>query len=154
MNLSIMDSFHIFALDAIFRQLFGSYPTELVGYIMMCVRRKLRIGCENMITYVLRDNIFRINRTAADPQINTIHIPNIKKIIGGDNFAIGLTHDGKIFSWGFNLNTVACSEPKQVNISNIIKISCGDNHVFVIDRNRSIYAWGRIITIKYMLRIT
>lgn len=83
------------------------------------------------------------------PTMNMMSVPkelkgNIKKISPGTTFAIGVSNDGKVYSWGYT--NVAGGEmaqiPEEVQNAHIVDIAAGYDHAVALDENGELYVWG------------
>lgn len=83
------------------------------------------------------------------PTLNMMKVPdgmkgNIKKISPGTTFAIGVSNDGKVYSWGYT--NVAGGEmakiPDEVEKAHIVDIAAGYDHAVALDEDGELYVWG------------
>ncbi len=83
----------------------------------------------------------------------TVKVTNGKntKVELGSKFSVGLTTEGKVWSWGSNtfgeLGTNSSKpyedEPKQIaSLSNIKDVAVGYYHAIAVDDNGKVYTWG------------
>lgn len=83
------------------------------------------------------------------PTLNMMKVPkemkgNVKKISPGTTFAIGVSNDGKVYSWGYT--NVAGGEmakiPEEVEKAHIVDIAAGYDHAVALDEDGELYVWG------------
>ncbi len=84
------------------------------------------------------------------------NLESVIKIVTGDDHALALTREGKIYAWGLNTygqlgqnNTEESSYAKLVlsesgtgYLSNIVDISAGTSGSVALDKNGNVYVWG------------
>jgi alpha-tubulin suppressor-like RCC1 family protein len=84
------------------------------------------------------------------PVVQTTGLTNIKAIAAGWSFAVALSADGTVWTWGLNNHgqlgdgtTTNRNRPVQVHgLSNVIQVSAGDNHIAVLKSDGTVWAWG------------
>jgi alpha-tubulin suppressor-like RCC1 family protein len=81
--------------------------------------------------------------------VKKIDLPNIKKIVCGDDHIISLTHSNEIYGWGYNnygqlglKDITQINLPHKLDLSNIKDIICGFRHSIAITHSNEIYVWG------------
>ena len=90
---------------------------------------------------------FILNHTHKPRKVN---LPPIKQVSCGNNFAICISEEGGLFSFGCNKlgqlgleNNKSSKSPKQLEFCEVIDfIECGGNHVICKTLNDDVYAWG------------
>ena len=83
------------------------------------------------------------------PTMSMMKVPkemkgNIRKISPGTTFAVGVSNDGKVYSWGYT--NVAGGElaqiPEEVEKAHIVDIAAGYDHAVALDEEGQLYVWG------------
>nr|XP_012222821.1 PREDICTED: RCC1 and BTB domain-containing protein 1-like isoform X1 [Linepithema humile] len=105
---------------------------------------------------IITDNMI----TLRTQKVKALCQKNIKSMIHTNGCTIVLTEQGKVYSWGSNINSI-CGRSAMVNehgtinatipyplevfeLANkcVVDIKCGDLHVLVLTKDREIYSWG------------
>ncbi|MCL2187691.1 MAG: hypothetical protein FWC16_01475 [Defluviitaleaceae bacterium] len=72
----------------------------------------------------------------------------VVQIAVGREHTLALTHDGRLYSWGFNGNgqlgtgMYARRETPALVVENIVAIAAGDVHSMALDANGTLWGWG------------
>lgn len=70
----------------------------------------------------------------------------VKDIATGITFSVGLSEEGKVYTWGKNIESDIVNIPKEIKeeIENkhIEHVAAGDRHIIISDDQNNIYGWG------------
>lgn len=66
---------------------------------------------------------------------------NIVQISSGITFSVGLSDDGKLYTWGKDIDG-ATEIPTSIG-TNIVKVAAGDRHVVALTDNGELIGWGK-----------
>jgi len=70
---------------------------------------------------------------------------NVKKIAVGNTFSVGVSNDGKVYTWGHTKITEvvdAANIPEEVQEAFIVDIAAGQDHIVAVDDKNKVYVWG------------
>lgn len=86
-------------------------------------------------------------------KLEALHGNFVSQISGGWRHTMALTHDGKLYAWGWNKfgqvgvgNNVDHCAPVQVKIPNeqkVVQVSCGWRHTLAVTEQGNVFSWGR-----------
>ncbi|XP_010025746.2 ultraviolet-B receptor UVR8 isoform X1 [Eucalyptus grandis] len=86
-------------------------------------------------------------------KLEALHGNFVSQISGGWRHTMALTHDGKLYGWGWNKfgqvgvgNNVDHCAPVQVKIPNeqkVVQVSCGWRHTLAVTEQGNVFSWGR-----------
>lgn len=67
----------------------------------------------------------------------------VKEISVGTTFSVGLSEEGKVYTWG-HIIAKGAPMPQEVidNQGNIKQVAAGDNHIIVLTEDNEIFGWG------------
>lgn len=75
-------------------------------------------------------------------------VVGVKQAVAGDQFVMGLAHNGDLFAWGAGPLGRGKLSPEQVSMvcfcptERIWRIACGRNHVLALTNSGTVYSWG------------
>lgn len=75
-------------------------------------------------------------------------VMGVKQAVVGDQFTMGLAHNGDLFAWGAGPLGRDRSSPEKLSLAfisrseRIRRIACGRNHVLVLTNSGTVYSWG------------
>ena len=72
---------------------------------------------------------------------STYQKAGVDVITSGITYSVALGQDGKLYSWGIDVEGVL-NIPKLIQSENIAKIASGDRHVLALTEGGKVYAWG------------
>ena len=89
-------------------------------------------------------------QTNVPPTMSMMELPeelegNVKDITPGTTYGVGVSKDGKVYTWGYTRITEAIdlkNIPEEVLEANIVQIAAGYDHIAAIDENGAVYVWG------------
>ena len=87
---------------------------------------------------VLRNTQPGTGYTNFAPELNNVGVETIST---GITYSVALGNDGKVYTWGVDVNDVL-SVPKSIAAENLTKLVSGDRHVLALTAGGKVYAWG------------
>ena len=87
---------------------------------------------------VLRNTQPDTGYTNFAPELNNVGVETIST---GITYSVALGNDGKVYTWGVDVNDVL-SVPKSIAAENLTKLVSGDRHVLALTAGGKVYAWG------------
>ena len=87
---------------------------------------------------VLRNTQPGTGYTNVPSELNSVGVETIST---GITYSVALGGNGKVYTWGVDVNDVL-NVPKTIAAENLIKIVSGDRHVVALTAGGKVYAWG------------
>lgn len=128
----------------------NNYPVEIVWIIIKLVYSNIRIGNGPFFScsFIYDDEkIYELTDTSQICTMNKLN-PQMKSIICGDEYKIGLSHEGNIYAWGSNSRgQLGLGDfesdffPQKLDLNNINLVACGSYHTMAYEDGK-LYGWG------------